>query len=927
MAQFGDLKKVFHSGRVQPPARRRKISQRPSGKTQPKTTLVTTVTKLNKDANFAQLFELAAHQAPDRIAVVDGERQWTYAQMLADVLSTAVWLRDEKAVALNDNVCVRMRNSYELLVACLAINYVGACWMPLGFEIPKIDHMLADAGVKVVMEALPPQRADVGDVRTYNHQHVTRDNHLFLVYSSGSTGKPKGILQSQRAFLEAFDWRFTHVPNGPQTRMAACIFFIWEAFRPLLCGGTVFVLPKMTLLDGQALSAFLLDHQINEIQFTPSSAQVFVRHLERNPTEFPLLECVWLCGEVVRGDLARRMDKVFSGSQRLLNLYSISEAPDLAIGDLRAHLDCELQPLTWFIDGFECRLEEKNELVVSAPTVSPLGYLGRDDLNATRFDHATDPATYWTGDHGSFEGGKLVVAGRCDFMKKVRGYSVQIDELEHELGRLTGAVNAVVHFDEVTSELHAFVQSPTVENEAEIFALMRAELPSYAVPTHLTVVHHEMGTVDAVSGKRARKDLGHSFGPLGDLWQKILKRAPGAGDDFFLCGGDSLMAVSLLEEINARFGVELRITDFYEQSSIEDLYAAVHGLEASKEDEMERDVTALVEAHKDRRFVPQGGFKAVKDAQRILVTGASGYLGTWLVRALTEGLGKEVHCLVRDPEAWRQRVAQTYRTELPWQRVHCIVGDLQQERFGLDAEAFEAHVGAFDAIVHCASLVNFSVSYARLQQTNLRGLETLLHWATGASFHMISSNAIYPAGHGHCEPSALDGLKSPQNTPYGRSKWVLEKALRRLEVPAAFYRLGNIGPHTSGAYNRNDAQMRLLEVCQTMGAGIDDDQLGIEFTPLEQVTDLILNHDRPEAINLVNNDRQPLAQVRYPRMLSLEAWMAQAQSVDPVLVQMLGVVGRWLQDDNHYDSPSVEADYAPRIEALRAFMRAHHQSN
>lgn len=875
---------------------------------------------LSQKANFAQLFEEAALRSPDHLAVVDGDRRWTYAEMLEDVLGTARWLREEQGVLPDENVCVRMDNSYELLVSCLAINYIGACWMPLSFEIPRIEPMLADAGVRVVMTGLPPERRVSESVRAFNRAHVTRDHRLFLVYSSGSTGTPKGIVQTQRAFLRGVQWRFTRVPNGPQTRMGAYIFFIWEAFRPLFCGGTVHVIPKLTLLDGHRLVALLNGERITEIQFTPSAVKILVEHLERHPSPLPHLEVVWLCGEVVHGDLAQRMSRVFSSQTRLLNLYSISEAPDLAIGDLREHQAQPVQPLTDFIDGFSHRLTAEGELVVSAPTVSTVGYLGRDDLNATRFDLSTEPASYHTGDRVGMVDGALVVYGRCDFMKKVRGYSVQIDELEHEIQRLVGASNVLVHFDEATSELSAFVQKPSVTERTEIFRLLRASLPSYAVPTRISVVQEEIGALDPVSGKRERKRLAHTFGALGDLWESVLKRAPGPNDDFFVVGGDSLAAVTLLGHINDHFGLTLRIDDFYEHSNIIDLHALVHGQDVGEVDEMGRDVEALVAAHRDTRF-ERGAFRAVVDAERVLVTGASGYLGTWLVHALTHDHGKEVTCLVRNPAQWRERVEGLYRTSLPWERVRCIVGDMEAERFGLDEETFEGYRGHFDAIVHCASLVNFTVSYARLQRTNLRGLETLLHWATRASFHMISSNAIYPAGYGECRESMLDELATAVNSPYGRSKWVLEKALRTLEVPAAFYRLGNIGPHRSGAYNRNDAQMLLIEACDKLDIGVDAEQHALEFSPLEHVVEVVLTQDKPEVVNVVNARRMPLREVRFSQMLPLAQWMEAASAEHPVLVRMLSDVDHWLEDSNRYETRFGAFDYAPRLEALRRFVR------
>lgn len=880
------------------------------------------------ESNFAGLFEAIALRHPERIAVVDGARQWTYREMLDDVLGTARWLLEDQAVAINENVCVRMNNSYELLVSCLAINYIGACWMPLSFEIPKIDSMVNDASVRLVLTELPNVRVASERVKQFNREQVHQDLNLFLVYSSGSTGTPKGVLQTQRAFLNALEWRFSVVPNGPSTRMGAHIFFIWEAFRPLLCGGTVYVIPKLTLLDGEALSAFLTAHEISEIQFTPSALAIWLRHLERHPKEFPQLTHVLLCGEIVRGELARRLHKALPKPVELLNLYSISEAPDLAIGNLRENLHCDIHPLTTFISENTISVTETGEIIASSPSVSPLGYLGRETLNAEKFDHGPTPPRYHTGDRGSFVDGLLTIQGRCDFMKKVRGYSVQLDELEEEIVRLTSAANVVLEVNAEGTEIHAAIQQPKINDRESIFQLLRSELPSYSVPTRITLIEDDLTVVDPASGKRLRRELleTNSEQLLATLWLSEVGSIPNAADDFFVMGGDSLSAVSLVIKINAKFGTEFKIQDIYEHSTFEGIRELITGAKSQKEhplqpNQLTRDVLEIVSRHRQTRFVAPS-FTSLRDAKHALVTGASGYLGTWLVKALTDDGDGTVSVLVRDIPRWRVQVREHYGIELPWERIHCIEGDLELDLFGLSPAVFDQYVGRFDAIAHCASLVNFSLSYARLQQTNKTGIETLLAWATEASFHFMSSNSVYPTNFGTCEETMLDELQDAENSAYGQSKWVLEKALRTLEVPTACYRLGNIGPHKSGVYNPHDVQMMLIEACVDLGLGIDEERYSVEFSTLESVVDLILSKDTPGVTNFVNSKRYALRSLQFPQMVSLEEWQVRAEADYPLLCQMLHRPEDWLADTNDYAGERPSFDYEERLKSLLHTIRA-----
>ena len=155
----------------------------------------------------------------------------------------------------------------------------------------------------------------------------------------------------------------------------------------------------------------------------------------------------------------------------------------------------------------------------------------------------------------------------------------------------------------------------------------------------------------------------------------------------------------------------------------------------------------------------------------------------------------------------------------------------------------------------------------------------------------------------------------------GQHHAFLEKALSSLNIPVAFYRLGNIGPHRSGAYNRNDAQMLLIEACERLNTGLDTDTHTLEFSPLEDIVNIILNQDKPEVVNVVNIKRLPLKSLKFHQMLPLELWMERATEDHPILVKMLSEVDHWLEDSNQYECRFGPFDYETRMEALLTFMR------
>ena len=268
----------------------------------------------------------------------------------------------------------------------------------------------------------------------------------------------------------SYYWRHQFVPynnNNGLEREACNVFFVWEMLRPLLAGATLYIIPDTVIYDPRLLVAFLAEHAITRSLFTPSLLDAVL--LDTTSTtegadaslavRLASLSTVWLCGEVVTGELRARLVAQLP-HVRLLNLYSISEAHDVSASDLthlgatsaarkympagfllpnvRIHvLTTDLQPLPIGVPG---------EIYVAGPTLA-IGYLNRPDLTQQRFiqspshlnPNSADPSSssvrlYKTGDWGCLlSDGQLEIMGRCDGMVKIRGYSVEVRAIEATL--------------------------------------------------------------------------------------------------------------------------------------------------------------------------------------------------------------------------------------------------------------------------------------------------------------------------------------------------------------------------------------------------------------------------------------------------------------------------------------------------------------
>jgi thioester reductase-like protein len=217
----------------------------------------------------------------------------------------------------------------------------------------------------------------------------------------------------------------------------------------------------------------------------------------------------------------------------------------------------------------------------------------------------------------------------------------------------------------------------------------------------------------------------------------------------------------------------------------------------------------------------------------ILLTGATGFLGAFVLAELLEHSTARIHCLVRaasEREAMRRLEATLGRYDLAAldlaARVTCICGDLAQPRLGLAADAFERLAGSIDTIVHSGASVNFVFPYEALKPANVAGTHEILRLAAAARarLHYVSTVGVFPGGPHHgatvletAHPTEPDQLA----LGYMRAKWVAEQLVveaRARGLDVSIYRPGTIAGHAhTGAFNPDDFVCALIKGCIQLG--------------------------------------------------------------------------------------------------------------
>lgn len=819
------------------------------------------------------MVEDTADRFPDRVAVCYGGRTLTYRHL--DKLANGIAIAAaDRGVVKGDRVATLLGNSLEMPAAYLAMMKLGAVFVPLDSRWPP-DRL------STTLRVLTPRLilcADAGDVPAASQEAALPvgavtpssrrpgtplgpDDLCYGFFTSGTTATPKcalnlhGGLANRLRFMTrwfAADEAAVVLQNSKHTFDSS----LWQLMLPLITGRRT-VLPEAgEFLNLEQTIDTIAEHQVTATDFVSSIFNALVAIVDGDEAalrKLSSLRHLIVGSEEINARAVHQM-RAMLPQLRITNGYGPTETSIGMVFHLISDADGDVIPIGKPIDNCYVAILGEDGTQLPAGTLGEIaiggacvgaGYHGDPAATEKAFIQNRFPGEipgdrlYLSGDFGYLDDqGRIFFSGRKDFQVKIGGVRIELGEVEAAAQRCPGVYQAkamVAERDGIKS-LALFAAGTDRLTPDGLREHLRGMLPRTSVPRYCLVLPRmplsEGGKVDwrelramlqaRLDADAAELDTAAESVSWHGLALRSFRVALGQPDladdaDFMAAGGDSLRALIAVRMLSDECGVpDLCVLDLIENPTARQLAELIATREPS-------DAAAEAEAEQVERDATLGEIPVIRTAQSpgelrtVLVTGATGFVGSRLVHDLLVSTDMRVLCLARgdsDSEA-AERVAGALAERGLWEprfasRLEGYAGDLSQASLGLTRPAWDHLATTCDLIVHNGALVNLLFSYAAHRAPNVVGTAEVLRLAMEQRpipVHYVSTLSAVQA-EAMRRPLALSkaDARLPEADPsadippargYSKSKWAAERYLaqaRQRGATVTVLRLGEVLP-------------------------------------------------------------------------------------------------------------------------------------
>lgn len=847
---------------------------------------------------FQEAVEYYAEERPQTIALIACDAGYTYKEFddTANIIANNLI---KLGVRPRSKVALLLPRTSKVILSMYGVMKAGSAYIPCDPEYPveRIQHILNDSEAAYIITTKDRLKdfSNAIDVETLlkgdssrPKLEITPEDLAYLIYTSGSTGKPKGVMLRHESIANYLldNPANTHI-HALATRAKTLLSITTISFdmslkeigAALNNGLTLVFADEEQTTNPITLSKLFKETKADAFNTTPSRMLQF---MELPAFAEAIGQCkVIMCGGEKYADGLLDKLRTSAPEAQIFNTYGPTEitvssnCKDLTHTD-RVSVGKPLLNVTEFVvdkDGNELPAGIVGELYIGGLGVAT-GYNNLPEMTAERFIDYKGMRIYKSGDYARWtEEGDVEILGRTDNQIKLRGLRIELGEVEAAIASIPGIKNVVVKIVRIKGEEHlaAYFVADHKIDISDLKSELGKNLTKYMVPTAYLQMDKFPLTPNGKTDIKSLPDpeialSGEYEAPaneteqnIADIFAKILKlEKVGANDSFYELGGTSLVTTRVIIETD-KLGYNVAYGDVFANPTPRKLANFILGIseeEKEKDEVKDYDYTAI------NAILRQNTLDAFRLGEslnlgKVLLTGATGYLGIHILKELIDSEAEEVYCLVRgkDVKEAEERLKtllfyyfENTFDELFGSRLHIIPGDV--------TSPINPSVKT-DTLINCAAIVKHFAEGSEIEDVNVGGAQHCIDYclATGAKMIQISTASTRGMSvNGVPSPGKIFNEERLYMGQYLGNKYILSKFIAErmvLEAVAVkgliakIMRVGNLAPRsTDGEFQVNfqtNSFMGRLKVYNMLGCcPFESRDLTVEFSPINEVARAIV---------------------------------------------------------------------------------------